>query len=523
MVVLQEAIPYDYGGIDIIDVLTLAPPKQKDSKTEKEMETTESSTQPTMSGPEEPSLRNVVTAAEDFIKVLATVSTSQSSAAQPDSESQSADKKKKKKEKKKKISKKQKGKGRKRKPNAEAAVKMEEGISPPGTKTKEAIALSNFLSESHDREQSGRSTHTAADRELEVRGETKLPNEIMKDESGTDKETVNIMSRTKDKEKTAAGRRKTKNRRNGRRRRKMLLASTHQDLLYITHSVMNTTGGVSSLSVPSIITITPTTRLEQQSFSEKRPVVTAARTPILIPKVKRNRSKEGGEREGGKKSSDSPFVAMAHENSLADNLGVTPLTGALTVTSVPSTWQQLSHTPDAFGGPTSVHGTALKPSLGLLKRQRSKERGLRNKRRKSVVSSERFQTTPETVLHFPDAGSTPGGQTTTAVSGATERTQSEWSHFTTAVPSILKKRHKQQRKSRKKSVSAVLDREHTPTTLTFTTPPARVPETGETNPHTPCVTTSAVPHLSRIQLSIERLKEQFSRKKRRKAALSRHR
>ncbi|XP_060901761.1 group 3 secretory phospholipase A2 [Labrus mixtus] len=77
--VLQEAVPYDFGGIDVIDVLTLAPPKSVESKKSPEEEKPESTTQSAMSGPEEPSLRNVVTAAEDFIKVLATVSTSQSS------------------------------------------------------------------------------------------------------------------------------------------------------------------------------------------------------------------------------------------------------------------------------------------------------------------------------------------------------------------------------------------------------------------------------------------------------------
>ncbi|MEQ2174547.1 hypothetical protein GOODEAATRI_009003, partial [Goodea atripinnis] len=67
--VLREAVPYDYGGIDVIDELTLAPPKRKESKKSNEDEQGES---PTQSMILEPSLRNVVTATEDFIKVLAT-------------------------------------------------------------------------------------------------------------------------------------------------------------------------------------------------------------------------------------------------------------------------------------------------------------------------------------------------------------------------------------------------------------------------------------------------------------------
>uniref|UniRef100_A0A3P8SQY3 phospholipase A2 n=1 Tax=Amphiprion percula TaxID=161767 RepID=A0A3P8SQY3_AMPPE len=82
--VLQESVPYDFGGIDVIDELTVAPPKTRDSKKSNKEEKPESSTQSTMAGPEEPSLRNVVTAAEDVIKVLATVSTSQSSTTEPD-------------------------------------------------------------------------------------------------------------------------------------------------------------------------------------------------------------------------------------------------------------------------------------------------------------------------------------------------------------------------------------------------------------------------------------------------------
>ncbi|XP_036415098.1 uncharacterized protein proca1 [Colossoma macropomum] len=158
--VIRQSIPYDFGGIDVIDVLTLAPPKKKVSELDKdEQEKTpgsESTTQSTFTGskgatPEEPSLTNVVTAAEDFIKVLATVSTSQSSSADSSKgEAQTSEKKRKKNAgKKKKDSKKRrgKGKGKKRKQNAERVSKTEEGVAgaPSANRTEEVINKNHFV------------------------------------------------------------------------------------------------------------------------------------------------------------------------------------------------------------------------------------------------------------------------------------------------------------------------------------------------------------------------------------------
>lgn len=85
--VVKEAVPYDYGGIAVIDVLTRAPPERK-----RDIER-ETPTQATLSGPEEPALGNTgatpaAAAAEDFVKVFATVPTA--SAADSDKESQSS-------------------------------------------------------------------------------------------------------------------------------------------------------------------------------------------------------------------------------------------------------------------------------------------------------------------------------------------------------------------------------------------------------------------------------------------------
>ncbi len=119
----KESIPYDFGGIDVIDVLTIATPKQSDEEkqnTATSYSTTQSSfSESKAAAPEEPSLTNVVTAAEDFIKVLATVSTSQSSSVDTGKgETQTSEKKRKKNSsKKKKENKKKRGKGKGRKKN----------------------------------------------------------------------------------------------------------------------------------------------------------------------------------------------------------------------------------------------------------------------------------------------------------------------------------------------------------------------------------------------------------------------
>lgn len=577
--VLKEAVPYDFGGIDVIDELTVGPPKKKDSNKSDE-EKTESTTQSTISGPEEPSLRNVVTAAEDFIKVLATVSTSQSSTTDSDKgETESSEKKKRKNTgQKKKATKKRKGKGRKQKQKAEIVVKIEEGatVSPSGSKAEEVISLSNFISESHKHDQSSINTNRVDNNEYELRGKEEPSNEVMKDDPAMDKEKVSITSPMTDQKKpvemdddaliaeeitlstpistTTVILHKAENRwlrKEKKKRKKITFPRSEEVVSNIAQSITKTKDNLSIISVPAIITITAMAQPEQQSFgsdTEKRPVVSTAGTPIVISKIKRNRSKERGDREGrkkrGKVSSASPIVATAHENTSADNLKVTPLTGAPTVPSVPTMEQQVSHRLDIYGGRMPVHITALKPSFSASKGQGSKDRGRRNRRRKTALplSSENplFHKSFENVLHIfpsPDTRGALKSPTTTPSSRLTEEigTYSEWRLFTTAVPSIITKRHgqtiRQQRKPRKKATPAALNvrvsvpkqTEHT--TMTFTTMSSKVTTTKEFNLQRsenskPRMTTSTTPFMSPIQLSIERVKEQFSRKKRRKAALS---
>ncbi|XP_030008583.1 uncharacterized protein proca1 [Sphaeramia orbicularis] len=594
--VLKEAVPYDFGGIDVIDELTIAPSKKKDSNKSSEQEKSETTTQSTVSGsqtssPEEPSLRNVVTAAEDFIKVLATVSTSQSSTTDSEKgDAQSSEKKKRKNSgKKKKTSKKQKGKGkgRKRKQKAEAGVKIEDGatVSPPGSKAEEVIVLSNFISESHKHVQSSRNSNKVSESEYELGGKEETSNEVMKDEPAVDREAVSIMSSSPAQEKPAESdtdakslntetaslsvstttsiipvRAKTRRLRKGRRRKSKIVLSQSSDMVALdkTESVTKPTDHSTAISVPSIVTTMATTKPEQQGFvsnTERQPVVTTASTLIVITKLKRTRSKERKDREGKKKrrkgSSATPIVVPVHENSSTENLRTIHPGGAPTVPSVPFTEELVSHIPDIYRGRVSVQVTAPNSSFSVLKtkRQRSQERGLRNRRRKTALSLFNelppFETSLENtvpILPIPQASNTLNSPTTTAaVSMSTEEvtTHREWSFSTTitTTPYVITKRHRQtirqQRKQRKKPMSAAVSgrfsileqAQHKP--MTFTPLPSRTAATeelhlkrSERSNQSLCLTTSPTPILSPMQLSIERVKAQFSRKKRRKAALS---
>ncbi|XP_019112756.2 uncharacterized protein proca1 [Larimichthys crocea] len=558
--VLRDAVPYDFGGIEVIDELTLAPPRRTDAKNSKEddkpetttqstketttQSTKETTTQSTMSGPEEPSLRNVVNAAEDFIKVLATVSTSQSSNTDSDkSETQSSEKKKRKNSgKKKKTTKKQKGKGkgRKRKQKAEAGVKIEEGtaVLTSGNKAEEVNGLSNFISESNKHDKASRNTNRVGNSEYELGGKEEASNEVMKDEPAMDKEAVSITSPMAVQKKQESRdeitlfttgstirpqKAKTRRQRKGGRKNKPPLLSSKE-------LVLNTT----DISVPAIITITPASQSFGSDDAEKQRVAGTAGTPIVISKVQRNRSKERGDREGTKKrrkdNSASIIVAAPNENSFADNL---PLTGAATIPLVAATRQPVSHRLDIYGRKANVQVTGLDSSFSVLKRQKSQERGLRSRRRKTALplSSESFHNSSvivPLVLPTPETNVGLDSPTTAAISMLREetRTHSEWRLFTaiTAAPSVITKRHRQtmrqQRKPRRKAMPAALSdgvsllEQTEQTSMTFTTTPFKVATTEE---RTSMTTTSASPVMSPIQLSIEKVRAQFSRKKRRKA------
>ncbi|XP_026138447.1 uncharacterized protein proca1 [Carassius auratus] len=209
--VIKESIPYDFGGIDVIDVLTIAPPKKKQSDEEKQNTTSsESTTQSSFSrtaAPEEPSLTNVVTAAEDFIKVLATVSTSQSSSADAGKgETQTSEKKRKKNSsKKKKENKKKRGKGKGRKKNKKlsAVLKVDEGTTgaPSTGQTEEVMGKNNFAEEAAKMNRFRIKENNFMNSELDSEG-----NKMMRDDpqrtvnDNQDVVTITTSIKTKDKE-----------------------------------------------------------------------------------------------------------------------------------------------------------------------------------------------------------------------------------------------------------------------------------------------------------------------------------
>lgn len=192
MAVLKESIPYDFGGIDVIDELPLPPLGKSQEPDAEPAETTEgaSTTQSTTSSssqtttPEAPSLTNMVTAAEDFIKVLATVSTSQGSS--PDAakeETQGSEKKRKKNaggKKRKNKKRRGRGRGRKRRPNVETVVKTDEGaVGAPSCHVPEEITSRTNIIEDPSRSKEV-DNFMRSEADLEIKEE--LSNSMMRDD-----------------------------------------------------------------------------------------------------------------------------------------------------------------------------------------------------------------------------------------------------------------------------------------------------------------------------------------------------
>ncbi|XP_053729232.1 proteoglycan 4 [Synchiropus splendidus] len=443
--VIKEAVPYDYGGIAVIDKLTLRPPKKE------EAEKPESPTQPTVSGPEEPSLGNMVTAAEDFIKVLATVSTSQSSATDSDkSESQTSEKKKKRKNKgkKKKKTKKRKGKGAKR---GQKVAQTEEGAAV--SKAEEAV-LSNFISDSQKHE----SRNSFVKTELELAGKEEASNEVMKDEPAKDTaaDEPTPLSRVSPKKKHP---------KKGRRKTPKPLSSTE-----VVESVTNTTDRSTTTSVPTMSPGAP-------GFTEKNGVISEATSPSDTHKSKRIRSKDRGDRERRKKrrkiSSDPPSETL--RNSSTEDQKVIRLSED--PTRIPNPTTEVPPSPHVY---TQMY---FRTSSSPLKKLHSKKRGGRNKRKKTVS---------------PDTSDVPGPNL-------------ESSDATHSRPSTSNLRPSGTvRKQRRKKVASAA----------HTTPALDLPTTQEPNLKTGLRTSAATqPPMSPVQISLERAREQFSWKKRRKAAV----
>ncbi|XP_072320530.1 uncharacterized protein proca1 [Eucyclogobius newberryi] len=511
--VLKDAVPYDFGGIDVIDELTVAPSRKKDSNKSGEQVQSEPTSQSPVSGsqtssPEEPSLRNVMTAAEDFIKVLATVSTSQSSTADSDKgNAPSSEKKKKKTSQKKKKTKKTKGKGRKKKQKQkqEAVVKMEDNGTVPLTGPKEegATGLSNCISQSQLPEQPGRSSNTVSGNEYELEGNEETSNEVMKDEPAQDEEVITVRPLTPVRREpakmgfrstvsgtTSLHKAKTKWLRN--RRRKVKTVPTFQ---------LNTTSATPKPQEQSIV-----------STSEKPLILSVS--PIEIYKVKKNRSKLGKDGEERKRR-----LKVVNKN-VEDNMKE----GNTLLTIAPG--QQIFQ--EAEGG--RIHVAPLSPSYSALKRKRhrprSKEKGVAPKKRKgqSLLNEHFPQTTVEESILQTPSGPQISPVIPTATSRLTYDTQTTTTRqlFTTTDMSSVntkRPRNKKRGKSRNKSQSAAV-REPKPMTVTIpTSKPAAVYYARMRSRSPQLTTTSATTALSPMQLTIEKAKEQFERKRKSKAAL----
>lgn len=333
--VIKESIPYDFGGIDVIDVLTIAPPKERQTDKEKQNKT-ESATQSTFSesktaAPEEPSLTNVVTAAEDFIKVLATVSTSQSSSTDAGKgETQTAERKRKKNSgKKKKENKKKRGKGKGRKKNKklDAVLKVDEGTSgaPSTGPTEEVMGKNNFVEESAKTNRFGSKENNFMNTELDSVGNGPLSNKMMRDDPqrtmNDNRDVVSIPTPTKnDKEPeivehrqandtelasssptaqvTLAVRDKTRaklRQRGGKKKLRKNNPSTEVTQPHFKRETLSTSP-TEDVSLATSTTGSPVDAVTTQYMEEKAPVVTTQKTPIVRTRRPSSRQREGRKR-----------------------------------------------------------------------------------------------------------------------------------------------------------------------------------------------------------------------------------
>lgn len=492
--------------------------KKTNGKKKEEKEDIASSPQSTISGPEEPSLRNVVTAAEDFIKVLATVSTSQSSTAGSNrGETQSSEKKKKRKNTgKKNNSKKQKGKGkgrRNRKQKAEMESKVDKGIAASTSGSKgEVEGQSTFISASHRHKPLGKHMITECE---PVRKEEPL-NEVMKDEPATEEDTVSMAS-------TPATEKKPETRTEipcltpVSTKRKKTKPLKQRESKKTVPQPRELPVNATDIFVPTTVTATRVSQPQQQSIGRdagKQPSIGPGAAATLSPKVKRTRWKVSGDREWRKKkrkdSSASPTVPTPNENSPADPLKAIPLGAAPPLLS------------DRNEGRTIVRDVLRNASFSVLKTQKLKEKGLRSSRRKA---GRKPSQTQETRISPPPQTSDSSHVNVSASSAPTEETQAHTERLspTTKAPSVSRKRHRpatreqRRKRTRAPAVSDALS------AVSTSTPPI-IATAGD--PHLQQfdrITASATarPILTSVQVSVERLKAQFIRKKRRKTAMRR--
>uniref|UniRef100_A0AAZ3QCU8 phospholipase A2 n=1 Tax=Oncorhynchus tshawytscha TaxID=74940 RepID=A0AAZ3QCU8_ONCTS len=436
----RESIPYDFGGIDIIDVLTVAPQKET-RETGTEQDNPEGTTQSTVSGsqttgPEEPSLRNMVTVAEDFIKFLATVSTSQGSATDTTKgETQTSEKKKRKntagKNKKNNKKRKGKGKGRKRKQKIDSVSKgAEESYQVSPTKAEEVVNKSNFVNEPENNDQLNRNVNCFSDGEKDCGGKEELSNDVMRDEPHVDEESAADASDTsatavkmeqtmletpalKDHTETASlsattstpivTTQKTKRQRSRKgegRKKQSNITPTVTPKGVARHTAIKqdlpttTTESSGTPNIPTstaIISADQPAQLKLENNSEKGHVTVTAGTPIVtFIKSKRHRSKEREKTNKWSKIPPTlPMVGDTFRNPTEKDLEVittesTSAPAVTTITTVRVAGQPVSHRPESHNEKGSNTTTTVGSTLSETKRHRLKEREGRKMRRKVI-------------------------------------------------------------------------------------------------------------------------------------------
>ncbi|XP_020364060.1 uncharacterized protein LOC109909428 [Oncorhynchus kisutch] len=464
----RESILYDFGGIEVIDVLTVAPLVQKETKkTGIEQDNPESTPQSTVSGsqttgPEEPSLSNMVTAAEDFIKFLATVSTSQGSATDTTKgETQTSEKKKRKntagKNKKNNKKRKGKGKGRKRKQKINSVSKgAEEGTMVSPTKAVEAVDKSNFVNGPENVDQLNRNVNRFSDGEVDRGGIEERSNDVMRDEPHVDEESAADASVTPvtsiKKEQTmleipalmdpteaaslsattgtpivTTQKTKRKRSRKGEGRKKQSNVPptvtpkgvAHHTAIkqVLTTSTTESSGTQTIPTSTAIISADQSVQQRLENHSEKGPVTVTAGTPIgTFIKSKRHRSKERKERNKRRKiTSTLPMVAVTFRNLTEEDFAVittesTSAPAVTTITTVSTAGQPVSHRPECHNEKRSNTTTTVSSTLSETKRHRPKEREGRKMRGKIIppllAAGTSLQNPTEDALRTVTTGST---------------------------------------------------------------------------------------------------------------------
>ncbi|CAB1347926.1 unnamed protein product [Coregonus sp. 'balchen'] len=462
----RESIAYDFGGIEVIDVLTVAPLKET-KKTGTEQDNPEGTTQSTVSGsqttgPEEPSLRNMVTVAEDFIKFLATVSTSQGSATDTaKGETQTSEKKKRKntagKKKNNNKKRKGKGKGRKWKQKIDSVSKgAEESYQVSRTKAEEVVNKSNFVNEPENVDQLNRNINSFSDGEIDHGGKEELFNDVMRDEPRVDQESAADASVTSvtavkkeqtmletpaltDHTETAflsattgtpiVTTQKTKRQRSRKgegRKKQSNITPTVTPKGVARHTAIKqdlpttTTESSGTPTVPTSTAIISAAQPVQQrleSHSEKGPVTATAGTPIVtFIKSKKHRSKERENRNKRRKiTSTLPMVGVTFPNPTEEDLEVittesTSAPAVTTITTVSIAGQPVSHRPEGHNEKGSNTTTTVTSTLSETKRHRPKEREGRKRKRKIIptllAEGTSLQNTTEDALHTVTTDST---------------------------------------------------------------------------------------------------------------------